>query len=66
MKKIQRFLRGTALLAVLSLLVSATAFAASQPERISIPYNKSLSGISSLVLSPTTEALRSYNPSRAE
>ena len=28
MKKIQRFLRGTALLAVLSLLVSATAFAA--------------------------------------
>ena len=27
MKKIQRFLRGTALLAVLSLLVSATAFA---------------------------------------
>lgn len=29
MKKIQRFLRGTALLAVLSLLVSATAFAAS-------------------------------------
>lgn len=32
MKKIQRFLRGTALLAVLSLLVSATAFAASVPD----------------------------------
>ena len=38
MKKIQRFLCGTALLAVLSLLVSATAFAASVPDPTSYFY----------------------------
>jgi len=45
MKKIQRFLRGTALLAVLSLLVSATAFAASVPDPTSDFYVNDYVGV---------------------
>ena len=45
MKKIQRFLRGTALLAVLSLLVSATAFAASVPDPTSYFYVNDYVGV---------------------
>ena len=45
MKKIQRFLCGTALLAVLSLLVSATAFAASVPDPTSDFYVNDYVGV---------------------
>lgn len=45
MKKIQRFLCGTALLAVLSLLVSATAFAASVPDPTSYFYVNDYVGV---------------------
>ena len=58
MKKIQRFLRGTALLAVLSLLVSATAFAASVPDPTSDFYVNDYVG----VLSGDTKSGREAAP----